>query len=87
MSIIKHMVRTQVYLSENLQKNIKLVARKEKKSAAQVIREALEKGLAKKAPKRSVGEALLELAAIGKRYNIKGPTDLSTNHDKYLYEE
>lgn len=29
--------------------------------------------------------ALLALVELGKKYKISGPTDLSTNHDDYLY--
>ena len=85
MVYIIHMIRTQVYLPEELYQNISLVAEKEKKAKAEVIRQALEESLAKK--RKSVGATLMELAKLGKKLNIKGPKDLSTNHDKYLYEE
>lgn len=82
MLYIIHMIRTQVYLPEELYQNIKLVAKKEKKSAAQVVRRALEKGLVAEKGE-TIGKALLELSRIG----AKGPRDLSENIDKYLYEE
>lgn len=78
----RHMIRTQVYLPKSLYLHIDLVAKREKKAKAEIIREALEEGLGEKTNKKSLGEALLELAKI----KAKGPTDLSTNHDKY-YEE
>lgn len=81
MLYIIHMIRTQVYLPDELYQNIKLVAKKEKKSAAQIVRRALERELEEK--KQTVGEAFLELSKIA----AKGPKDLSTNHDKYLYED
>lgn len=79
------MIRTQIYLPKQLYQTIDLVAKKEKKPKAQVIREVLEKGIEKK--QRSAGEALLEIAELGKKLNLKGPRDLSTNIDKYLYED
>lgn len=78
------MIRTQIYLPEDLYREIGWLAKKEKKAKAQVIREALEKEVEKN--KGNAGETLLRLAAMAKKYKWKGPRDLSTNHDKYLYE-
>lgn len=86
MVYIRHMIRTQIYLPKSLYQAIDLVARRDKKPKAQVIREALEKGVKKEQKKHNAGKALLEFAELGKRLNLKGPTDLSTNHNKY-YEE
>lgn len=85
MVYIRHMIRTQIYLPQQLYQAIDLVAKKEKKAKAQIIREALEKNMEKK--QANAGETLLKLAAMAKKYKWKGPKDLSTNHDKYLYEE
>lgn len=79
------MIRTQVYLPEELYQNIKLIANKEKKAKAQVIREVLDEGI--KGKQGNSGRVLLEIAAMAKRYRWKGPKDLSRNIDKYLYEE
>ena len=35
--------------------------------------------------RETVGEALLKLAARGQQLGMRGPTDLSTNLDDYLY--
>lgn len=78
------MIRTQIYLPEDLYREIGWLAKKEKKAKAQVIREALEKEVEKK--QGNAGETLLKLAAMAKKYKWKGPKDLSVNHDKYLYE-
>jgi hypothetical protein len=79
------MIRTQVYLTEDLARDIKLLARREQKPEAEVIREVLAKGLKTSASRRqeSTGESLLRLGAIG----AKGETDLSTRIDDYLYGE
>lgn len=75
------MIRTQIYLPKSLYQTIDLVAKKEKKPKAQVIRDMLEQGIAKKA---TTGTTFLKLA----KNPIKGlPKDLSTNIDKYLYED
>jgi hypothetical protein len=72
-----------VYLTEEQSRDIKLRAKRENKREAEVIRELLSAGL--KTPSRkgqeSTGESLLRLAAIGG----KGPADLSTRVDDYLY--
>lgn len=79
------MIRTQVYLPKQLYQTIDLVAKKERKPKAQVIREVLESGIEKK--QKNAGEVLLEIAAMAKKNKWKGPKDLSINIDKYLYEE
>lgn len=81
------MIRTQVYLPEDLYYSIDQAARKEKKVKAAIIREALQRGLTQKRAKKNAGQALLELAKLGEKLNFKAPKDLSVNHDKYLYED
>lgn len=83
MLYVKHMIRTQVYLPKDLYQDIRLLAKKEKKPAAQVIRQAIKRGLDKRPKQETLGNALLGLTKIA----AKGPRDLSTKHDKYLYEE
>ena len=79
------MIRTQIYLPEQLYQEVDLVAKKEKKAKAQVIREAIEEGVKRK--KGNAGKLLVEIAAMAKKHKWKGPRDLSSHHDKYLYEE
>lgn len=82
------MIRTQIYLPKRLYQMIDLLAKRENKPKAQVIRDVLEKGVEKKIGKETIGQALKKLIALGKKYTPKNaPTDLSVNHDKYLYEE
>jgi hypothetical protein len=79
------MIRTQVYLTEEQARDIKLKAKREKKREAEVIGELLSNSL-KTVPserRESTGESLLRLAAIGG----KGPADLSARIDDYLYGE
>lgn len=79
------MIRTQIYLPKELYEEVGLVAKRQKKPKAQVIREAIEEKMQEK--RGNAGEALLRLAALGKKLNITGPTDLSSRIDEYLYEE
>lgn len=77
------MIRTQVYLPRQLYNHIRVVAQREQRPAAEVIRELLEKSLAIKGKSTNVGEALMKLASVG----AKGPRDLSKKIDSYLYEK
>jgi hypothetical protein len=79
------MTRTKVYLTEDQARDIKLRAKREKKPEAEVIRELVNEGLktARHQGQESTGESLLRLATIGG----KGPADLSTRLDDYLYGE
>jgi hypothetical protein len=81
------MIRTQIYLTEEQSKDIKARAAREKRREADIIRELLDRGRYISQGKRqeSTGEALLRIAAMGKELGLSGPTDLSTNHDDYLY--
>ena len=82
------MIRKHLLLPLPLDERIKLVARKDQKSEAEVIRELLAAGLETKHQHTgSVGHALRQLAEIGKEAGATGPTDLSRNIDKYLYDE
>ena len=81
------MIRTHIYLTEEQDQLIELRVRRERRSKAEVVRDIVDRGLAvdASAPTRTSGQALLELAELGKQLNLSGPTDLSTNHDDYLY--
>jgi Arc/MetJ-type ribon-helix-helix transcriptional regulator len=82
------MIRKHFLLPLPLDEQIKLVARRDRKSEAEVIRELLETGLqTKQSETPSVGHTLRGLAKLGQELGITGPTDLSQHIDKYLYEE
>jgi metal-responsive CopG/Arc/MetJ family transcriptional regulator len=74
------MIRTQVYLPENIYQSITLVAKQEEKSAAEIIRELLTVGLAQKR-KQTIGQALLKLTHV----KAHAPEDTSMKIDEYLY--
>lgn len=81
------MIRTQVYITEEQARDIKLRAKREQKHEAEVIRELLSEGLyaTAKKPRVSTGEALLRLAKVGEELGATGPADLSSRIDDYLY--
>jgi hypothetical protein len=83
------MIRTMVYLTEEQARDIKLKAKREQRYEAEVIRDLVSKGLdATRSIKReTTGEALLRLANLGEKLQVKAPADLSARIDEYLYDE
>lgn len=76
------MIRTQIYLTNPIYQGIKLLAQRENRPVAEIIRTLLEAGL-KKESKKNSAQALLRIADNAIHTDIK---DLSTNLNKYLYE-
>jgi hypothetical protein len=81
------MIRTQVYITEEHARYIKLKAKRENKREAEVIRDLLRTGLdaSRRAHHETTGEALLRLARLGEKLKVKAPADLSSRIDDYLY--
>jgi Arc/MetJ-type ribon-helix-helix transcriptional regulator len=77
------MIRKHVLLPLPLNERIKLVARKDHKSEAEVIRELLAEGLKQEAARTNAADVLLHIAQ-GAVKNL--PPDVSVNIDEYLYE-
>ncbi len=75
------MIRTQVYLPEDLYQDLKLLAATGKKNFSELIREGVEVVVKRKGrKKKKFGEGFIG-AIQG------GPKDLSSKIDYYLYEE
>lgn len=76
------MFRTQIYIPETLHSQVKLLASRQKKSLAEVLREFIKQGMVNQ---QNTGvkslQSLIDLKITG------GPKDLSKNLDKYLYQE
>jgi hypothetical protein len=81
------MIRTMVYLTEEQARNIKLRAMREYKREAEVIRELLSAVFSapRSARGETTGEALLRLARLGEKLQVKAPADLSSRIDDILY--
>jgi len=80
------MLKTYLYVPEELEAKINLTARIQKKSKAEVLRQALEKGItAVQNQGIASAQALFKIAQIGRQNNGKGPKDGSEKMDKYLW--
>jgi Arc/MetJ-type ribon-helix-helix transcriptional regulator len=75
--------RTQVYFPKELYRRIEKKAKNEAKSSAAVIREAVERYLATDNEKEIDWENDPFFKAVG--FIKSGVTDMSVNHDHYLY--
>lgn len=82
------MLRTNVYLTEEQERAIKIRAAVMKKPKAEILREVINDGLrASPAQKSTSMEAFLKLAELGKQFKGTAPKDLSINHDKYTWDD
>lgn len=81
------MIRTYVQLPRQTYHQLKAVADNENLPFTAVTRRVIDNGL--KQEKRLVGSTsfLFELEKLGKKLNVKGPKDWSTNLDKYTWDE
>ena len=78
------MTRTQVYLDDNAYIQAQLLARQMSVPTAALIRKYVNQGIKGDLNKReTASDSLMRIAKNA--YKGKGPTDLSTNHDDYLY--
>jgi len=82
------MLKTYLYIPEQLEEKITRTAKIQKKSKAEVLRQALEKGISAVQQQGTAStEVLLKIAELGKKNKIKGPRDSSINMDKYLWDK
>lgn len=80
------MLKTYLYVPEFLNKQIQELALIQKTSKAEVIRKAIEKGINIVQQQSSASvQALFKLAQLGEKIKPRGPKDLSSNLDKYLW--
>lgn len=78
------MVRTQIQLTDDQYKKLKLLALSRRRSLATLVREGVEKVL-KEAGEPNLEDARRHALMIAGKYN-SGDKDVSTHHDKYLAE-
>lgn len=80
------MLKTYLYVPNHLEKQIRQTAEFQNKSKAEVMRQALEKGItAVQQQGTASAEALLKLAELGKKYRFQGPKDSSERIDELLW--
>jgi len=79
------MVRTQIYLSEKQYDLLKQKAHEQKITLSAVIRASLDVNNLPKSTQKPMKNWLHEMAIRAKKRGVKGPKDLSSNVDKYMY--
>lgn len=80
------MLKTYLYIPENLEEKIIFTAKAQNKSKAEVIRQALEKGIITVQQQGTASaQILLKLAEMGKKYKVRGPKDSSERIDELLW--
>lgn len=85
---IHSMLKTYLYVPEDLDKKIKATAKTQSKSKAEVMRQALEQGIVSiQQQSTASAHVLLKIAQLGKKYNVKGPKDAVERFDEYLYDK
>lgn len=79
----QYMIRTQIYLDEEVHRDLTVLAKEEQESMAKLARDILKEGVYKRKgldkSGKGVLKSLLSIKATG------GPEDLSKNLDHYLY--
>lgn len=84
------MLRTNVYLTQEQERELNRRATIAKKAKAQVLREVIDKGLQAIPIQKSFSTAkFMKLAEIAQEFRGKGkaPRDLSSNLDKHTWDE
>ncbi len=80
------MLRTYLYIPDELEKKVIQTAKLRDKSKAEVIRQALEIGMAAiQQDDNSSAEVLLKIAETGKKFKLSGPKDSSQRIDELLW--
>jgi len=80
------MLKTYLYIPDHLGKKIERTAKVRRKSKAEIMRQALEKGItAIEQQGTASAQVLLKIAELGKKYKVKGPKDAAEHFDEYLY--
>jgi len=83
------MLRTQIYLPAEQLRLLKRISWEEEVSLSEVIRELIEEKLVPAKEKdqgaKNVGSWLISLANKAKKMEVRGPKDLASKMDEYLY--
>lgn len=76
------MIRTQIYLPPDLHQELLALARTKNTSLSELLRIGAKKIIKEKRRHNQSWKVMEKLA----KYNLRGPKDLSKNHDKYYIE-
>jgi len=80
------MLKTYLYIPDHLEKKVKQTAKIQKKSKAEVMRQALATGIEAVQHQGTASvEVLFKIAELGKKNKVKGPRDAIERFDEYLY--
>jgi hypothetical protein len=82
------MIRTQIYLTPKQHSLLKKKAFEKNATISEEIRKILDKDLLtldRDAQRKNIGAWLLSMASEAEKMEEKGPIDLASNVDKYLY--
>lgn len=77
------MIRTQIYIPEDLHTVVNTIAKIKNEPMAKVLRDYIARAVVEE--KRNLKPA--SLTSLAKLQITKGPKDLSNNMDRYLYQE
>ena len=81
-------LKTYIYVPDELNEQIIRIAEQGKKSKAEVIRQALEKGLTVvRQQGTDSAKVLLKIAELGEKYKVSGPKDSSERIDELLWDK
>ena len=84
------MLRTNVYLTEEQERELNRMAAVANKAKAEILREVIDKGLSASPVQKSASTSnFMKLSEIAREFKDKGkgPRDLSANLDKYTWDE
>ena len=86
------MIRTQIYLPQQQHDRLKDLALKQRTSMSGVIRQIVDEKIDKssqaasmKSKRLNAGEWLLIQVNLAQKLDFRGPSDLASNVDEYLY--
>lgn len=77
------MIRTQIYIPDELHQAVKMIAKRKEEPLAKLLRRLIAKGIIEEKKKLKPES----LSALTKLNITEGPRDLSSKMDKYLYQK
>ena len=82
------LVATTVYIPPEIKRAVRQAAKRRRCTDAEVIREALAAGMKKLENQQPASlEGMRKLVEFAEKHPSSGPTDLSQNLDKYIWDE